>query len=205
MKRIDAILVSLIVIGFGWLGWRIYFSQNPPLKQITTVSVEELTGNPSTLSGDTRAGYILIEFGDYECPPCAKLFPQIKDFVKENSMNVRFQFRHFPLAGHFTALPSAVLAEMAREKGLFEIVHQELYSHNGKLEISTLTQIAKKHSLPNPDFGSIKNQRYKATITQDKNVGMKVPVNGTPALYLCTPDQKIYEISSIEQAKKLIR
>ena len=73
--------MALIVVNFAVFGWRTYAGNHVPLKQITTVTADEIIGTPSNISGETSANFVLVEFGDYECPPCAQLFRTIQSFT----------------------------------------------------------------------------------------------------------------------------
>ena len=49
------------------------------------------------------------EFGDYQCPPCGLLHPELKQIAAEYGNKVNFVFRNFPLTmNHKNALAAFV-------------------------------------------------------------------------------------------------
>ncbi len=207
MKRLDAFIVTLIVLNFLWFGWRIYQANHAPSKLITSVSPKEIIGKRSNLIGTSNSGYTLIEFGDYQCPPCARMFHQIEEFMEQHEGAVQFQFRHYPLPSHKYAFPASIIAEQARSTGNFQSVHNQLYSHDAKLDETVLNDIALRNKLNySAEEGLSPTDTKSAEIVHtDKEVGNKIPIQGTPSLFLCTPDQKIYQLVSVEQVKDFIR
>src|SRR5947199_2310917 len=60
--------------------------------------------SPAGSAGLTRpnvkldAPLLLEEYGDYQCPPCGALYPDLKKIEEEYGNQVRFVFHYFPLA-----------------------------------------------------------------------------------------------------------
>ena len=51
---------------------------------------------------------VLEEYGDYQCPPCGQLYPELKQIEHEYGDQVQIVFHHFPLAKiHKNALVAA--------------------------------------------------------------------------------------------------
>jgi protein-disulfide isomerase len=208
MKRRDQVILLLICLNFIWFGWRVYAAHHVPVKSITTISAKEIIGKEAQLSGDSGAKYVVVEFGDYQCPPCARMYTQLEEFTQKNRSKVRFQFRQYPLPSHALAFPAALIAEKARKSGKFATLHHTLFALNAKLDEETLRSIAKKHGISyvstSGDDVKPQDREYEAIINDDKRVANKVPIAGTPSLFLCTPDQQVYQIYSVQQAKDLI-
>src|SRR5262245_46888016 len=71
---------------------------------------------------------ILEEYGDYQCPPCGQLYPELKQIEKEYGNQVQIIFHHFPLMRmHKNALIAARAAEAARNQNKFWEMHDLLY------------------------------------------------------------------------------
>src|SRR5215831_11514527 len=49
--------------------------------------------------GPSDAAYTLVEYGDYECPDCGRLFIVIRDLQAELGDVLRIAFRHYPMSG----------------------------------------------------------------------------------------------------------
>jgi len=71
---------------------------------------------------------VLEEFGDYQCPPCGMLYPELKKIEAEYGDQLRIVFHHFPLTKmHKNALAAAHAAEAARNQDKFWEMHDWLY------------------------------------------------------------------------------
>jgi hypothetical protein len=72
-----------------------------------------------------RAGRLILEYGDYECPYSRQAFHAIELVEQRLGGNVRFAFRHFPLIGiHPHALAAAPAAEAGARQGRFWDMHE---------------------------------------------------------------------------------
>src|SRR5204862_2963959 len=71
---------------------------------------------------------VLEEYGDYQCPPCGLLYPELKKIEAEYGDQVRIVFRHLPLSKlHKNAMAAAHAAEAARNQTKFWEMHDRLY------------------------------------------------------------------------------
>ena len=62
--------------------------------------------------GATDARVTLVEYGDFECPYCGQAEPVIRELLAEFDDDLRYVFRHLPLAD---VHPHAQLAAEAAE------------------------------------------------------------------------------------------
>ena len=71
----------------------------------------------------------MIEYGDYECPYCARADGLLAD------LPVRRAFRHFPVASKHPRAPMlAGAAEAAGVQGAFWELHDSLFADQGRLD-----------------------------------------------------------------------
>src|SRR6266581_3367820 len=71
---------------------------------------------------------VLEEYGDYQCPPCGQLYPELKKIEAEYGDQVRIVFHHLPLSKlHKNAMAAAHAAEAARNQTKFWEMHDRLY------------------------------------------------------------------------------
>jgi protein-disulfide isomerase len=91
----------------------------------------------------SRAGRLIIEYGDYECPYSRQAFRQIEQVEKELGGRVRFAFRHFPLTEiHPHALVASAAAEAAAMQGRFWEMHELLFHRQKALDDDDLRRYA---------------------------------------------------------------
>src|SRR5229473_1752068 len=93
----------------------------------TTTNQPALLGTNSPAPGQSSP-VVLEEYGDYQCPPCGQLYPELKKIEGEYGNQVQIVFHHFPLTKmHKNALVAAHAAEAARNQNKFWEIHDRLY------------------------------------------------------------------------------
>src|SRR5262245_47529948 len=98
--------------------------------------------------GREDAPYTLVEYGDYECPDCGRLYVILRDLQTEIASRLRIVFRHYPLSGiHHHAQQAAEAAEAAGEQGKFWEMHALLFEHQHALEKKDLLHYAEELNL----------------------------------------------------------
>jgi protein-disulfide isomerase len=81
------------------------------------VELEQLHLEDRATLGPASAPITIIEFGDFECPYCARAFSEIETVVNTTHKDrVRLIWKNFPLNVHPWAEQGAVAAECAREQ-----------------------------------------------------------------------------------------
>src|SRR5438445_314673 len=95
------------------------------------------------VQGPVEAEVTLLQYGDYECPYTRMSRHSVHALQREYPENLRFVFRHFPLAEiHPHARAAAGAAEAAAAQGDFWTMHEYLFEHQHALEDSHLHQYA---------------------------------------------------------------
>src|SRR3981081_2480948 len=84
--------------------------------------------------GPSSAPVTLVEYGDFECPFCARSYPAVQAIRRQLKDRPRFVFRHFPRPEHPHARHAAEAAEAASAQGHFWQMHDMLFEHQGALE-----------------------------------------------------------------------
>ena len=150
--------------------------------------------------GDAKAPFTIIEFGDYQCPPCAHQHTQVSRLMSKYPHQLRFQFRHLPLSEiHPFAVRAACIAEAARRGGRFKEAHNRLYALNANLTEANLQALQKSLQLTD------KSVRASSPIVQrDIALARSVGCDGTPTFFLVAPNDKTYRLQSLEQLEMLI-
>jgi protein-disulfide isomerase len=155
------------------------------------------TQPPQNSGGTTRPNVkvsspvVVEEYGDYQCPPCGLLYPDLKQIEHEYGNQVQVVFRHFPLMKiHKNALIAAHAAEAARNQNKFSEMHDRLYRNQKEwtelddpkpLFISYARQLNLNIDQFTNDLGSnLIDQRISADIQRGTSAG----VTGTPTVFL---------------------
>lgn len=136
--------------------------------------------------GNKDAKIELIEYGDFQCPYCAKAYYIVKEIQKKMGEDIRFIFRNYPLEDlHPHALHAAIAAETAGLKGKFWEMHDILFENYRHLDDPSLILYAGKIGL-NPreferEFG---NDQTIDKVEEDINSGNRHGVEGTPSFFI---------------------
>src|SRR5438132_12084250 len=118
--------VALVTLASGAL---LYRAKRLPALAIPENSTTSAMGGTEMLHvrGRADAPVTLVEFGDFQCPPCATLADPINKFEREYASRLRVVFRHLPLANHQHAREAALASEAASLQNRFWEMHDLLY------------------------------------------------------------------------------
>src|SRR5882762_4808015 len=138
------------------------------------------------VAGPDNAPVTLVEYGDYECPYCGMAHPIVKRAQRELGKELRFVFRHFPLAeAHPHARLAAQAAEAAGAQGKFWEMHDMLFENQQALDVADILGYAKALQLDIARFTEdLKSGTYAKRVRDDFRSGVKSGVNGTPTFFV---------------------
>ena len=138
------------------------------------------------VEGSPHARYTLVEYGDYECPACGRLFVTIRQLHAQFGDDVRLVFRHYPLSGvHPHAELAAEAAEAAAAQGRFWEMHDLLFEHQDALRTKDLYRYAEQLGLDSKRFrNELKEHTYEDRVREDFRRGVANGVYGTPGLFI---------------------
>jgi protein-disulfide isomerase len=125
-------------------------------------------------------GPLVIEYGDYECPYCARTDLLLAE------MRVRRVFRHFPVVSkHPRARVLAAAAEAAALQGAFWGMHDSLFADQGHLDVPHLWERARKLGLDLDRFEADRRSDAVAVrVDRDFRTGVRAGVTTTPTLFV---------------------
>lgn len=138
------------------------------------------------VSGPADAAITLVEYGDFECPHCGRAYPVVQRLQQQMGHDLRFVFRHFPLAeSHPHAEHAAEAAEAAAAHGEFWAMHEQLFEHQHALEDEDLVRYAAAIGLdPDAVAGDLDAGTFEAKVRADFMSGVRSGVNGTPTFFV---------------------
>jgi protein-disulfide isomerase len=137
-------------------------------------------------TGPEDAPVTLVEYGDFECPYCGMAYAVVKSAQRELGKQLRFVFRHFPLAeAHPHARLAAEAAEAAAAQGKFSEMHDLLFEHQDALEAGDIIGYAKSLGLDMAQFArDLKDPKITKRVRDDFRSGVRSGVNGTPTFFI---------------------
>jgi protein-disulfide isomerase len=137
-------------------------------------------------AGPSNAPVTLIEYGDFECPYCGRAEPIVESVRRHMGDNMRFVYRHFPLAeAHPHAQHAAEASEAAGAQGKFWEMHDILYANQRALENEDLITYAAKLGVDTERFLSeLAAGAFTRKVRDDFRGGVRSGVNGTPTFFI---------------------
>jgi protein-disulfide isomerase len=138
------------------------------------------------VQGEAAAPVTLVEYGDFECPYSREAVKTVQVLQREFGRDLRFVFRHFPLAAkHPHAIQAAEAAEGAAAQGKFWAMYTTLFNHQWELEYGDLMDYARQLELDQSRFGeALIEHRYLDRVRGDVATGRQYDVRGTPTFFV---------------------
>jgi protein-disulfide isomerase len=136
--------------------------------------------------GAADAPVTILEFGDYECPFCARYAPTVDSILDAFPLRVRFVYRHWPLNGHRNAYPAARAAECAADQGKFWEVHSLLYAKTDSLGLLPFSEFGRRAGVADMAeyIRCIDSQQPVAVIDQGEADARAIGATGTPTVLI---------------------
>lgn len=162
------------------------------------MSIQQGTLRPDVSADDHVLGpddapVTLVEYGDFQCPHCARAHRVLPKVLKRLGERVRFVFRHFPLAeSHPNAVHAAEAAEsVAAQAGeeAFWRMHDLMYDHQAdsddSLDDAHLVRYAQEAGAdPATVALDLSGDTYEEKVKSSFMSGVRSGVNGTPTFFV---------------------
>lgn len=193
---------AIVLAGFLIAGAVFYTNLKPSPGQFGVASAPTLgAGAPNApavvgnladddpVLGDPGAPVTLVEFGDFQCPFCARFFQTTEQEIIEKYVKTgkaRFVYRDFPISAiHSEAQKSAEASECADEQGKFWPYHNILYQRQSELSLQNYKKWAVEIGLDAKQFNEcLDSGKYAQEVEKDLQDGQAAGINGTPTTFI---------------------
>lgn len=88
---------------------------------------KEVTLGNAPSKGPKNAKITLVEYSDFECPYCSKVYPTINQIMEAYPNDIKLVFKQFPLSFHANAQKAAEASLCAYEQGKFWEYYDKLF------------------------------------------------------------------------------
>ena len=138
------------------------------------------------LAGPPDAPLTLVEYGDFQCPFCARATGVTRELREVLGPRLRYVFRHLPLADvHPQAELAARAAIAAAAQGRFWDMHDLLFAHQDQLEFEDLAGYAADLGLNVEEFlRALDDESTAARIRADVASAEASGARGTPTFFV---------------------
>ena len=151
-----------------------------------SVWLDTPVGDRDHVRGSATAPVTLVEYGDFECPYCGRMYSVLKVLRETMGDQLRFVYRHFPLDSvHPHARHAAEAAEAAADQGRFWEMHDLLYENQDDLDYEALGRHAAELGLDMTRFeADMAERRHASRVREDRLDGERAGAEGTPTLFI---------------------
>jgi len=171
-------------------------TQDNTAGSVSELTLSSLISAGSPLRGDPTAPVTIVEFGDFQCPNCARFArntePQLeKEYFDTGRANL--VFKHVPIRGP-DSLTASMAAQCAGDQGKFWEFHDVLYEsqqaeNSGWANAENMKAFASGLGLDRIAFDScLDNKKYKSLVENDFAFAREVGVSGTPSFVIVRND-----------------
>ncbi|MGY8990429.1 MAG: DsbA family protein [Rhodospirillales bacterium] len=165
---------------------------------------KELNGGAMTpIGGNPKGTVTVVEFFDYQCGYCKRVFPSILALIQSDK-RIRYVFKELPILGPASMLASrAAIAAWEIDQKKYLPFHTALMASRGRLNEGKILRIAKDSGI-NPD--ELQKQMKEPEVFQELqnnlNLAQALNINGTPAFII--GNQIIPGAVSLDELKRMV-
>lgn len=192
--KVGVLAAALISPGLTWIAFRVIARIPAPARarqlgrtadQIVDLAAE-VDPERDHVRGAADAAVTLVEYGDFECPYCARAEPMIRAVLAGEDAGLRFVFRHLPLNDvHPRAQLAAEASEAAADQGAFWEMHDLLFGRQDALSPRDLAGYAEELGLDVERFSEdLRRRRHAGRIREDVAGADRSGVSGTPTFFV---------------------
>jgi len=136
--------------------------------------------------GSRDAQVTLVEYGDFQCPYCARAHAALTELMQQHGERVALVYRHLPLTDlHPFAAPAALAAEAAGAQNKFWEMHDALFENQGMLDEDALPPIAASLGLDAQRFEREQGDgTHRARVEADARQAGALGARGTPTFFI---------------------
>lgn len=150
-----------------------------------TSIIYDINIKDSPYRGPEDAKVTIVEFSDFQCPYCIKLYKVLDQLEEKYPDDIKHVFKHFPLRMHKQARLAAKAALAAGEQGKFWEMREKLYDNSRSINLDNIMKFATELELDIEQFKkSLNDSKYERMISEDLIDGELVDVRGTPSIYI---------------------
>jgi protein-disulfide isomerase len=218
LNRTRWIIFSVIIIGIITALILLSNGSKTDLSGVDAFAVQKATKQDGNIGdhvfGKADSKVTLIEYGDYQCPPCGSMYPIVKSTTEEYKEHLRYIFRNFPIPElHPNARAAAASAEAVGLQGKYWEMHNRLYETQSDWSDLSINErgaffenLAKELGI---DINKYKSDLAKSDLTKkidyDISLGRESGVDATPTFFLNGKKLDASAYSSEDKFKQTIK
>ncbi|MEN8185264.1 MAG: thioredoxin domain-containing protein [Myxococcota bacterium] len=139
----------------------------------------------SPVLGSEDAKIQIVEFSDFQCPFCSRVWPTLQKVREEYGDQVQLVFKHLPLRIHPNAPGAHAAAEAAHRQGKFWEMHDAIFANQRDLSSEAYEKYARDLGLDVEKFkADSASEAVKKRVEADSSEAASLGVSGTPSFFI---------------------
>jgi protein-disulfide isomerase len=148
------------------------------MRQVQITEGDHVRGKPD-------ADIVILEYGDFQCPYCARAHPTLAALQKQYGERIALVYRHLPLDIHPFAQAAAEAAEAAGAQGKFWEMHDALFEHQAQMAPGQLPLLGQQAGVDGGRFEQdLAARRYRERIEAQAAEAKALGASGTPSFFI---------------------
>lgn len=148
-------------------------------------ALEDLLYNAaeSPVIGNPKGDVELIEFFDYQCGYCKRVYKDMMEAVNADG-NVKVIMKEFAILGPVSEIAARV-ALAAEQQGKYEIIHDALMTSKGRLSEDKVFALAQELGLDMEKLRTdMQGESVSTEINRNRQIAQMLGITGTPAFII---------------------
>ncbi|RLB71465.1 MAG: hypothetical protein DRH04_01700 [Deltaproteobacteria bacterium] len=185
-------------------GSRLYVTEGSrkTLKVLELDYVVQLKTSHAPFKGPEDAPVVIVVFGDFQCPYCAKLNPLLRQVLEKYPHQVKLIYKFLPLTSiHKFSMQSAIAALAAARQGKFWLYHDGLLAVYRELSEKKLLEIGEQCGLDMEQFDrDRKDPRLVNLVREDIGEAGDNNIRSVPSVFINGRQLRSRSLKSFDQA-----
>ena len=177
-------ILTLLGVLIAWANALPGAEENFVPKTVERVSVSFAQDAKTGTTPNASVTFVL--FGDYQCPYTSQIIQPVKTLREKYGDRVNFVFKHMPNPQiHKQSILAAMVAECAREQGMFWEFSESLFAKRRNFDYSMMRAVAEGLGMDIPALEvCIKSKEYSGQIKKDLEDAVRLELIGTPTVFI---------------------
>jgi protein-disulfide isomerase len=177
--------------------------RNQARKNLTNLTSELSYNVGSPVIGNPAGNVTIVEFFDYRCGYCKRVFPTIQALLEEDG-NIRYVLKELPILGPDSLFASqAALAVWNTTPEQYLPFHAALMASRGSLNAEKIFTIAEDLGLDKIAITkNMKNESVNNELNKNAELSERLDITGTPAFII--GDQLSPGAVSMQEIKRMV-
>jgi Na+/H+ antiporter NhaA len=183
---IGVLLAAVLATALGGLVFRIASLRGEGDADLPRVLAAPVDPRHDHVRGPSEARWTLVEYGDFECPFCARATGVGRELRQRLGDDLRYVFRHLPLVDVHPHAEQAGRAALAADlQGRFWDMHDLLFERQDELELEDLLGYAADLELDVEQFArDLETEAVHARVRRDVASAEASGARGTPTFFV---------------------